>query len=406
MKPLIFVILMLAITTLLLQVDDELNSVPIKWVESQNESLEQSSDAYIYLNGMMAPEGKDVFEYGKNKLSLVVNSNGKPEKETDVNELKAPSDQDGIYCRLSEDSCIDIILSNQPLWKNEIEKGSAFFTRYKRFLEFKEFTTMSKPSLEEDLPSYRYIATGNRVFLLKCLTLAQEGNAEGALLELIEDLKALRNQLSLADSILHKFVFAALISNDLDIISHISSNYNTKFSEQIDLLTNAEISMEAAFIREYTMIYNSFLQMDRHPEIFEMGGNIPGWLVRILYKPHMTMNIQYEYYQEVLDLSSLTQQNYADKVYVPKEFSIWDYQLRNVAGSALAGISQPPLHTYMARIFDLNCKIAITNYLLRGKTQGIQNPYYGDKRTVDYKENEICLEGPYKDEKRRRCVRI
>lgn len=406
MKHLVITIVILAITAvILLQVDDSLKSTPRNWIESQNLIHKELSDAFVYLNGVMAPEDKDVYEYGKFKLSLTDN-NRHIEAEASEKELKLPSDREEIFCPLSEANCLDSILFNQHLWETVVQNNSMLLNRYNEFLVFKEFRTSSKPSLDENIPSYRYITTGNRVFLIKCLLLARRGDPTQALIELSQDLVSLRKQLSLADSTIHKLVFAELISHDLDIISHIATSYNATLTDKITLLPPSERSLELPVIREYTMIYNSFLEMDRHPEIFEEGGDMPGWLVRIFYKPNMTMNTEYEYYHSILKLSLLSSKEFAKKKHLQKNKTPWNYQFRNAVGGALSILHPSPLHALLASLFDLNCKIAITNYLLSGRSNEILNPYYGNNETVHFKTNEICLDGPYPDEKRRRCVKI
>lgn len=123
-------------------------------------------------------------------------------------------------------------------------------------------------------------------------------------------------------------------------------------------------------------------------------------------------------YGRVIRREQLTQQAFANAVtrtgYDSEgmKHKAWHY-LRNAAGTLLNQISHPDDDAFIARLWDLNCKIALFNAVeAKGKLpldpSAIADPYYAHGKGAHYSPDgqEICLDGPLKDAGNLRCLRV
>lgn len=396
-----------------LQFDDDLSPEVKAWMTLIEDRSESESEAFLYLIGIVATEGEDVVNVGKEIVNFVQEAeqgdnpdSGPPEFEgyPKSKHLKYPSNSDSIYCPLWEDNCLPKIVAANDRWQKDLNRWMAVYRRYLSFIEHKEFATLTKPHVNEIFPKYQYLTTGNRLRLFEAMSKASKGSPLVAVSMLADDIEKLRNQLKVSDNLVHKIIFTMLISYNLDAIVHIKSAYDLNNVNPIPQLSKDELSMELPIIREFALMYNTIKELDKHPDFFNMGGNAPGWLVRAAFKPNITINKSYYGYSETVRLSKLPANQFAIQVSQPKPEEAHDISLYNYAGDKLLNIAKPDFGVYIARVHDLNAKIYLVNHVLSdSKIQPI-NPYYPDVAVETPKEGKLCLDGPYPDERNLRCI--
>ena len=235
--------------------------------------------------------------------------------------------------------------------------------------------------------------------------MAENNMPKEAIRMLAEDVSRLSRQLVMADNLIHKMFFTIMISNNLSFMAYISSTTDSFEKMNIPLLTSSELDMELPLIREFGLAFYSFMEIDRHPEFFKTGGSMPSWIVRAVYKPNMTINGMISTYEESIYASSLSPDEFAEHKIRSDEDVKEEIHWRNYVGSALVGIAHPDFQKYIARLYDLNCKISLVNYVISGRTMPLVNPYYPSLKPIVSEGNKICLSGPYEDDRDLRCVR-
>jgi hypothetical protein len=410
------IILIVSIGLFFLQTDDELSPTAQEWVQKLELGRNSSSEAFIYLNGIMASEEDSVMKVGSARFAAYrkaedqakLSDNGIIYQDYPTEkEISKPSSDNEIYCRLSEVDCLDKILKNSSEWLSELKKYTVILQRYRRFIKFTEYRTLSKPSVYEETPKFEYLKYGNRLSILESLLLAEQGNPEAAIDLLNSEIESLRTQLVNADSIIYKLFFVNMIANNLDVMGYVSNRYNYYKALDIPFLNSDELSMKDPVIREFGMMYELYSNLDGNPEIFEKGGNAPSWLVRAIFKRNKTINESIPSFEKWIDISSLSQEEFA-KDKVPENTEVErEVDLDNFVGSVLNSIGSPDFHKYMARLFDLNCKIVLVNYIIENKGKPLINPYYPlQKNAYKSSESEICMTGPYEDTRRLRCINL
>ncbi|VAW65395.1 hypothetical protein MNBD_GAMMA09-2959 [hydrothermal vent metagenome] len=398
----------------LLQIDDELSSTSQKWVAKLENDRVADSKAYHYLSGIMASKGEDVMSTGKARCSAYkkIEESARPfdneivfDDYAENKKLLKPDPDNKIYCKLWQRDCINKVLKNSSKWKSELEAHSELLERYRTFLTLTDFITLTKPSLFELNLEYDYLRYGNRLVILESLIQAESGFPEKAMDSLVEDIKKFRRQLVVADNLIHKMFFVNMIADNLNIMAYISNRYNYHRDTEISYLTPAELSVKNPVIREFGMIYYLYINLNENPEIFEVDGNMPAWLVRIIFKPNKTINQAARVFEKIIYMSTVTPQEFAAFQLSEDEVLDEDIDLFNFAGSVLNNIASPDYYIYIARLYDLNCKISLVNYLLADKSSLPVNPYYPSSNALETGDGEICFNGPYKDETGLRCIR-
>lgn len=415
MLKIISVILVVLIScSLLLQIDDEPDPAMSSFL-TKAAVTDTNNEAYFYLMGLSAPKHMDPISVGLeiSKQNSVANTYTR-------NELERPSSAAFNNIKLT-DALIN--MSNIPAI---LTKHTVLLERYETFISKEGFQSSIEPSPSEVLPAYAYLTTANRLYFLKAIYLAQSKKPNDAVTLLMDNLSNLRMQLTNADSLVGKLVYTSMISQNLDALSILTHQENIVLDTKISALSLAEQDFEKAMSRELLFVQNILIDLDKSAAIFqqsEMPFNqqkssedkpyTPAWLVRMLFKPQMSINATYPYYQEIAQLSQLTpaefSQSFNQQTRNQTKYKVLPY-IRNLLGEALMDI-RPEFDQHLIRVFDLNAKIAILNQVsanaLAIDLSTINNPYYNNTGTAYYTNNKesICLTGPSNDDKSR-CLQI
>ncbi|NRB39796.1 MAG: hypothetical protein HRU20_15240 [Pseudomonadales bacterium] len=415
MKYLLIILIALA-GLAFLTVDDDLSATANEWILKLEQDRNSHSEAFIYLSGIMAAEDEEVLLVGKRRFTAYrkaeslmqpfdesIASDDYPEK----NMLAKPQMDNEIYCALWEQGCLDNMLKHREKWQSELDKHSVLLARYRSFIAYSEFTTLSKPSAIEEYPRYEYLKYGNRLAVIESLSVAEQHSKKAAIDTLNNEITQLRTQLAVADTLVHKMLFISMIADNLEAIALISNTYNYQLRLDIPYLSANELSVKAPMIREFGMVHSLYSNLEGQPELLEIGGNLPSWLGRIIFKTNKTINESISSYEKVIQLSSLSQASFASYVLAGNDETKTTIDYFNVVGSILNNIAVPDYYGYVARLYDLNGKIALVNHLLEGQKKQLINPYYPTTPNA-YEINavDICLNGPSDDKRRLRCINI
>lgn len=400
-KILLLVIIFLALLILINQKDDDLSIEAeqlISKVSTPGESI-----SYLYLLGFNANENTDPKKLGSALLEEYrkFDADKKYEINKDLESNVMPLPEGEFFCKAWEDSCLHTLFNSEIDTKKLQADHKVLVARSNIFHEFSEYKTLTKSSAYEQFPPFQYIMAAERIKVLIAIRTYQEGKVEQAILALEHQISQMRHSLELQDNLIGKLVFLIKLSEIIDVLSIIT--YKSEFkTKKIDQLKPSEKDFSIVSAREFGMSYNTFKELNRHPEFFQIGGNFPGWMSRTIYKPNMTRNAIVPIYSDLTRLSLLTPDQFTKEVEGGKKVTISTSKIRNYVGNVLITMS-PEYETYVARFMDFEAKIVLFNHLHKGFDTAI-NPYYKGE-TPEVFENKVCFNGPLKDERFLRCLR-
>ena len=389
------------------QVDDDLSEEAVSLLERIDP--EATSEAYFYLYGIFARDGENPAEVGKSLFA---------EYQTSVSDdsyhvadypktKKLPLPEGAVFCQLQEAGCLEYLFSPAVNVERLLSEHRVLMSRSKTFLEFDEYKTLAKPSPEEPLPPYRYITAAARIKLVEAISAYNRGNARKAIDSLMLQFTTLRKAQALQDNLIGKITLLTPLSEIIDVTSVILFRERLD-ADRIPYFTPSEKSFDRVIAREFKMHYDMFKEMDKHPEFFRTGGNVPGWYTRIFYKPNVTINAITPTFYRAEHLAQLSPSAFASEIetrgFVPPSTST----LRNYIGNVLINVSSGSRYDkYVARFHDMDAKLALFNqrHHLTLAPGDMNNPYYGDEVPGE-NDGSYCFSGPLNDESALRCLRV
>lgn len=387
------------------QLDEELNPEAIQLMDRLDKS--STSEAYLYLLGIDAASDAPPIEAGQRILNEYHNSMA---DKSSPNNAIAPSDtlslpEGDLFCRISEQGCLQALFALPINIEPLRSQHSTIIQRVNRFYQFNEFTTLAKPSENEPIPKYPFIAKVERIKILEAISAYHQGKHKEAIESLLDRVPVLRQTLALQDNLIGKLVFINMLSDVLDVASAILSKEDVKV-EAIARLTPGEKDFSIAAAREFALNFHMYQKLDRHPEFFNQGGNTPGWFVRMVYKPNMTVNAVAPIYTRLARLAQLPPMAFAQQVENNKPPVLSTSKLRNYVGDILAAFT-PSVDKYAGRMMNLDTKIELFNQIHVAKLNlsEIKNPFYKNA-TAERRGHYACFDGPFEDERKLRCLRL
>lgn len=409
-KSLIFwfsiLLLIFSVVMLLLQIDDDLDEKShdlINRIKPNKESV-----AYLYLAGIYASEDEDPIKVGKFELDQQNKSMNDDSYEVveyeDSKKIVLP-DKD-VLCQTFKEGCLEYLFSEEINAEDLLKKHNTLIARSNKFFEFKEYATLTKPEIAEWLPPYRYIRAAERLKIISAISTYKSGDLDHAVQALILQLNKVRNSATLQDNLIAKMVFLVIIRDVIDTLSVIL----TQSGEKIDAISNLNQNEKSFFLivaREFVMSYNMFLDLDGNPNFFSTGNNVPSWFVRALFKPNMSSNLTAPFHLRLDQLTKLSPNEFAKEMDNKNSKSDLDLNFRNILGSVLANTWNPDYDSYVARVHDVDINISLFNYLhsTNNPVSSFNVGYY--KNSVpEEKEDYLCVDGPFDDKQRYRCLRV
>lgn len=412
------IIVVIVLAVLGLQIDDDLEPAVAKLLDKAHTNKE--SNAYLFLMGIDASEKDNPILIGQAVYSSIFEGEeAYLAKKSDFNyqgypqENRLPLPDGDLFCRHWEEGCLTKLFDSNNDIEEALASNSVLLSRYKAFNKYDEYSTLSRPMITEPFPPYQYIAKGSRLIVLKSINEARSLNYKKALDLLSENISNLRKQLALQDNLIGKLVFLMQVSENIDVAFLISKQSDQRYLFDIPYLTKDEKDFEILMAREFAMSYELFRDLDRNSEFWKEGSNVPGWLVRVAFKPSMSINSIYPVYNQAIEYALLSHGEFSKKIADGNTLELKESMLRNSAGVMLSRISLAGYNQYVARFYDLDAKIVLFN-ALAGKRDvepmldQVINPYDNKSSSFFFSETNknICFDGPLQNERNLRCLRV
>ncbi|MEO4049158.1 hypothetical protein AAFN46_18990 [Pseudomonas sp. CAU 1711] len=361
------------------------------------------SAAYYQLLGLDAPAGQDPQAVGRQR----VQAHRQWRAEHSFSKLMASAAGDRIalpgdeLCVLGEGDCLQQLREDRAVLGELLVRHAELLRRYENLLALQDYRSLSPPSMDEPLANFTSLERANRLRMAQALALAEDGRGAEALALLEQDLRLLRRWLERADQLILKMQLVKLVGRELDSIAALYRAGLVPAPAALAPLSEAERSLEAPMRREFALVGSGLLTLVDDPQT-AAGAK---WLLRWMYKPHMTVNDSLPDYQRIAAKSRLGTAAFARTLAAPvrSETSLWR-RMRNPVGAILGAIAIPDFNKYLARLHDLDAKLTLFNAL--GQAVPVaDNPYRpGQRAKWDDKRQAYCFNGPLKDEQGVRCL--
>ncbi|MBV1913800.1 MAG: hypothetical protein KUG72_00335 [Pseudomonadales bacterium] len=405
-KLLSIIALSITILILLAQIDDDLSIEAVNLI-NQIEA-DRTSESYPYLIGIFAGENESPEDVGRK----IINEYQQLEADASYeiieyqNSKKIFLPKGDLFCWSFEDGCLESLFSSDVDIASLINQHTILLNRTNTFLDFEEYRTLAKPLINQPIPPYQYIIAAERIKVLSAISIYKNGYPEEAIDSLLTQLSKLRKSLELQDNLIGKLVFLRKLSEIIDVASVILSKEGLKV-EKISGLSKTEKSFSMIAAREFGMSYYGFKSLDKNPEFFRVGGKVPGWIIRLLYKPNMTINAITPGYYRLEHLAQLAPTEFVAEIEKGNNAPLSTSKVRNGLGAALITISLDFLDKYIAMFNDFDAKIVLFNQMHQSGDELIKakNPYYGDE-AIEKPNGSVCFDGPMEDEMFLRCLRV
>ena len=415
-KIVLSIILFLTVIVGLLQIDDDLHPEIAQWITRIEAPA--NSEAYLYLLGLSTKNedplvaGQRIFKELKEAEAEILAGqfNNSFEQLSEFEKLHYP--ESVLICRLTDSDCLKTIEQKIEEIPSLLEGTRIYKTRYQQFLQYTEYQTLIKPLIEIPIMEYRYLRLAHQLQLLETIYLAHTQHSFQAIETLNAVIAQLRKKLELTDTFVGKFVYLDMIAETIDTLTVLMRRYEHAFNLTITPITTHERDLEVPLMREFVMGYYLNQQLDRHPEIFRTGGNMPGWIVRILFKPNMTLNASYPPIVESIRAVSLDAPSFRAFVLNQTEENLPEFSFRNSVGNILNQLATPDTLRYIAKFHDVDVKIELFNQRNKINKNNLSNTEignpYGSREPLTLTKDLqwACFDGPYDDDKRYRCLNV
>lgn len=407
----VFLLLVIGGPLLLLHGDDELSPSAQAWLARATPPADDDV-AFMYLLGLPAAADADVLVAGHERLTAYRAQTASSNPIEDPLEFPPYPPEHRLaraaepwLCQLREPACAAALFEHRPAWPSTLSAHAVLRARYRHFLAFSDFRTPLPPRINEAMPDYAYLMDGNTLNVLAALLTAEEPGPDAAIAALRDDLQGVRTQLALADTVLHKMFFLVMAANDLDAMAEIRHRHPAVTASPIAPLNATERSFDKPIQRDFAMQAAMYGGLGGQMQFFSAEWPTPRWVVSLLFKPNRTINVAQRNFAALATLATLPDADFARAA--PRQETRQDagIDLRNPIGSVLLQISTNGYVKYLARVRDLDAKIALLNASFNGELAPPFNPYYpDDPRAYTAELDELCFNGPFPDERHLRCM--
>lgn len=376
------------------------------WLE-QVAKVEGDSAAYYQLFGLDSPAGSDAQAAGRKRLMAYhqwLASHGPEKAMPAVDEparLALPGDE---LCALAKPGCLARLRQAPAALAALLSDHAELLQRYQQLLALEDYRTLSRPSQSEPMVEYRYLGKAAQLRGAQALLLAEQGKGAAALALLQGDTRQLRVWLARADNLILKILLAGLLEQNLDGLALLYHAGLIQKPAAEAALGVAERSLHGAMQREFALVATGLQTLHKQSAL---GANpdIPVWRLQLVFKSRMSINEALPRFLRVAEDSQLDAAAFAQRQTVVSDTAISTWRRwRNPMGAILVAIAIPDFTPYLARLHDLDAKLALFN-ALGTAVPASANPYYPQARPFwDGKLQAYCFDGPLRDEQRRRCL--
>lgn len=398
--PFVVTVAVLVLFTWLAQRDQEYSSLAQRWVNDIEKDLNTDSEAYLYLNGIMAAESDDVLSVGKARHEVYRQAFAEHDYSlgSDLNKFEAyPAEKrlalpnlNGMLCIVRDYQCFHEFTAQTNTWKSKLNENAELFRRYQHFIAYEEYTSIAESSFLLEFVPYEYISKGNQLLVLQAFILAETGNIDRSVAILRQDIRNVRRLFAEVDSLELKVHLASVLMSDLVYLSFLIQRYDVASIEYIEPLTSEELSIRQAIIREFSLFDTLFKATGNASNLFSEEVLTPLFVVRVLFKSKKSSNELAMLLEQYIELSEMPQAAFAASNFVSMSKYASQLDFNNFLGRPLVLAVTTDYSPYVNRLFTINSYISMLNYLSNQQPLPI-NPFFPKEQAYTIDADKVCL---------------
>lgn len=351
-----------------LMADEPLEPWVQDWLAAAVPGPADNDNGYLLLLGMGAPEGEDPVAWAQAWLAAPRQPGGNGPVEApgedaggglDLHSLPRPGN--GLLCRPGEPLCFEAISAPVAQRGELLTRHAVLLARYRRLLTYQRLSTVSAAGAAEEPAPFQYLPVAAQLLRLQVMEQILQGRRGEAAALLREDVAGLRRHLALADQLVYKMVLVRLLSDQLVFLHRLGEEGLLRMNASLWAallapLSAAERDLTPAMQHELAQQAALLRSLDRDPRFFDETRPLPGWVVRAMFKPNMSINATALPLHHVAELSLLDAAAFAARADEATPASRGG-RLRNRAGYALVEVARPDFRPYIQRLHGLDAEL-------------------------------------------------
>lgn len=403
----------------LLQIDDNQSAESKAWIDEVHASNSKPSQAFYLQLGLMAPEGKDPIEFGRDRLKKAEEAYGDHTKIINNHPVKFddPIIKSTLqyrlpttFCSPDKVECIDKIHASKNEHVELLNKNRTLLSRYQKFLKLDDYRIATSPNLILYFVDYQQIINANKLMQLDILL--NSNDTEGDTHKLIQ---GSRKKLASSNALIAKMVHLANVQLNLDFYNSLLVKRIIKGEQPLKNTSALELSIESSVKLEHAVAQQQIKLMEAYQSTGTLGFLKKIWS-KTWFKSNMSTNQNLESLKAWLAFSKLPAKEQAKKDNINKVKTSQFNKYRNYGGWALSTIPVSAYKDYSLRLHNLQAKINLLNWYRENKDSDIRNinlksmkslNNFGDEAPyLIEKDTYLCLAVPFNHKRNHHCIRL
>lgn len=364
--------------------DEELTAGARKWLAAEPVSVPKEQNSYYLLWGLDAPADVDMREYGDATVAKIIKINKKAADNNNMSDY----DPDGFgetgrievvgideLCEPGTTYCLD---EYRQVLNGLLAAGqnALFLQRYRELSSSAHYKNVIPLENYRPIPHISSLLKAQRLHLVSIAASYVQGNEQGALDLLAEDLRFCRMLLAEADILVMRFVAIGMIARNLQIYSQLlefeaPDGEVVKAVGGINELSSVERNFEPVMQGELQFMYQTLYSVSASNKEDTIGGRIVR--ATLPFRKRGLINRTQEQFNKIVELGSLPPSRIvqeSEKILQEFEPDRWDY-IRDPLTSLIFAIRAPDFSHYLLRHYDLNGLIRLLKLKALIKNEGV-----------------------------------
>jgi hypothetical protein len=325
----------------------------------------EAQNGYPALIAMGAADGADAASHARAWLAetRAAARENRPVSEVQVVRAKRPD-----LCDAAQTSCLAAVTDKTDEVAAQLEAYREDLQRYENLLAYRAYEEILDYPLRLDsrIPSYGFMGSAQRAYLVRAALAVQAGKIDDALSAVEQDMAFQRVMLVGARTLIGKMVAAANYTRDLAFVADLLQTSNAdlepfapRLTEMLKPIPPAALRMDAVFDTEFGLTKQSFTHLGtgRSPGFWGWTQRLAESGTRFFYKPNATINKAYAGHLQQVALArnspAVLARMEQSPAPAPEALHFWDY-LDNPIGKIMLQIAAPSFASYALRLHDLD----------------------------------------------------
>lgn len=338
-----------------------------------------AGNAYVYMQGMTAPQDADPSAAGEKRLLLLAEADRADQRAiaTDEASLPTPGDKDG--CDAFKRNCLAQDSDERALARAWLQRHDRYAERCAALERMQAWRETHVPtSIHAPLPALQPLLSCQRIRFARAAADLASGNPHAALARILSGLALERRALSGSATVLGKQVALAAAARSLLTLSDLTAAVPEAIRREekalrtaLEPLTAEERSQAGAFHNEFRSFIRFMQILEAKKGTIRMSEHIGEhgaytWLAdTLLLSPGATINHQWKVRKAYLALEAAPAGGFdaarerADKSLSGLEARLAPGALYNPVGKVLSGTAVPDFAGYILRMHDLDALLRL-----------------------------------------------